>query len=763
MKTLFKILVYLLLLILVVLAAAALLLRYSPKVAINAADALSPYSIETKDLSVRLFPLFIEAQNLRVQTPEKQDLLEMESVLLRANWKSLMNGSHGFWFTKMQGGEIDLTAMPANTEQSTSSESTAPIHLHKLLAILKCDIENVSIKIDEQSSLQIGSFKTERGAQALLTAQQAAQDLAPQKIDAKLIYSQDGIPLELDGQITTQAKQGKSVIQIHFDKIILPGSEAEQELSDDFEPPLDWGWMQDVEDSEINLSIADLRVANSQIKNLAAKLELQGSTLKLEADSDLFSMSVGDAWSFAHPLSLIATLEPLAEQTRGADVKGEVQLKLPNAGLQSVGELNLNGIEGNKLSFAVDAYTMLLTPDQEQIQLAEYLDHYFPITFSGDWQVDDGDQRLDGFKLKAGNSDLSGSVLITSVLLEELNNGQKQPLHLPLLEADLVSKQWIVPLPQSNDEGAPETDEVSPSLFDDAPLELEWLMDFYAKLNLNMQRLQLHRSLFDNLELKANLEEGVLNIAPLQGDAASGEVYLSAELRAKQPTPSFTLEFDASQVQMEQTHLLPEESEIQGGVLNAKLSLASQGDSAQAMANNLKGSVLLNVVETSMANGSINLIGGDLLVELVNKLNPFLKSDSRTEIICTVANAEIADGVMEFKKSLVMETDKMAIVSGGKVNLGANKLDLSFTPKAHNGIGLNTSSLVKFLKIGGQLDHPELKVSGLGLLETGAALGAAVSTGGASVLVDSFMNKKKKGASCEHALNAFQQTEAPQE
>ena len=63
---------------------------------------------------------------------------------------------------------------------------------------------------------------------------------------------------------------------------------------------------------------------------------------------------------------------------------------------------------------------------------------------------------------------------------------------------------------------------------------------------------------------------------------------------------------------------------------------------------------------------------------------------------------------------------------------------------------------MKFMKIGGRLDNPKPVVSASGLLKTGVAIGAAVSTGGASLIADGLINKVPQGAACDKARKAFQ-------
>ena len=52
------------------------------------------------------------------------------------------------------------------------------------------------------------------------------------------------------------------------------------------------------------------------------------------------------------------------------------------------------------------------------------------------------------------------------------------------------------------------------------------------------------------------------------------------------------------------------------------------------------------------------------------------------------------------------------------------------------GVGGNLGGLVKFVKLGGTLRNPKPEVDALGILQSGAAIGAAISTGGVSIFAE---------------------------
>ena len=91
--------------------------------------------------------------------------------------------------------------------------------------------------------------------------------------------------------------------------------------------------------------------------------------------------------------------------------------------------------------------------------------------------------------------------------------------------------------------------------------------------------------------------------------------------------------------------------------------------------------------------------------------------------------AKLSDG-------LFVQTGKMHIAGSGEIDLGRETLDITLTPSARQGLGVNVATLVKFIKLGGRLNAPALELDSVGVLQTGLAVGAAVTTGGASLVAE---------------------------
>ena len=134
-------------------------------------------------------------------------------------------------------------------------------------------------------------------------------------------------------------------------------------------------------------------------------------------------------------------------------------------------------------------------------------------------------------------------------------------------------------------------------------------------------------------------------------------------------------------------------------------------------------------------------------------LNPFMKEDETTELECAAVKFTAKDGVLTSKNQMAVETTKMKIVGGGIVDMNTEELEIGFSPSAKEGFGVNVSSLVKFVRLGGTLSNPSPEADPVGILKSGAALGAAMSSGGLSLLVEGLLKRvTSSGSACTKAL-----------
>ena len=96
----------------------------------------------------------------------------------------------------------------------------------------------------------------------------------------------------------------------------------------------------------------------------------------------------------------------------------------------------------------------------------------------------------------------------------------------------------------------------------------------------------------------------------------------------------------------------------------------------------------------------------------------------------------------------------MNVYGGGTINLKTEALDIGIKPKAQEGVGLNLSQLAGLVRIGGTIANPAPKADTKAALSAGLSAGAAIASGGLSLLGEGALSgsSKDSGNPCDIAL-----------
>jgi hypothetical protein len=244
-------------------------------------------------------------------------------------------------------------------------------------------------------------------------------------------------------------------------------------------------------------------------------------------------------------------------------------------------------------------------------------------------------------------------------------------------------------------------------------IDTEVLRDVDGTLRVDGANLTLEGNLRDSLEGSMG---GVVKLAPAEGGAA----VLDVSLFAKNVHPS-----------------LPEIDAKDAPPTNVEASLQVKGSSARQMASLANGRILVTAGPGKLKSGIIGALGGDLLRDLIGKLNPFSAQDPYLHLECTVARVDIVNGKLTVNPVLV-QSDKVTIVAGGKIDLGTEVLDFQFNTRPRTGVGVSAGMFTNpFIEAGGTLASPRVGVG------TKAAMSsvAAVATGGLSLLGQGLLDR----------------------
>jgi uncharacterized protein involved in outer membrane biogenesis len=310
------------------------------------------------------------------------------------------------------------------------------------------------------------------------------------------------------------------------------------------------------------------------------------------------------------------------------------------------------------------------------------------------------------------------------------------------VEAELASPLFdLTPLLARQDgaKGKPQPAAKEPRRFvlDEAPLPFDKLKQVDAKLHLALAQVRLDAALLRDVDATLLLDAGRMTI---EGRGKGGiEGSIDAALRLT-PTRGGAADLDLKLVARNMRSGLGAGGEIAGGEVPAtsvEASVAASGGSARQMASGANGRIVVTQGSGKLAAGLVNMFGGDLLGELVGKLNPFAAQDPYTKLECTVARVDIVKGQVTVKPVLV-QTEKVAIVALGAIDLGTEALKFDFNTRPRSGIGVSAGMFTNpFIELTGTLASPRL-----GIGAKGATAGAAAAaTGGMTVLAQGLLDR----------------------
>ena len=143
-------------------------------------------------------------------------------------------------------------------------------------------------------------------------------------------------------------------------------------------------------------------------------------------------------------------------------------------------------------------------------------------------------------------------------------------------------------------------------------------------------------------------------------------------------------------------------------------------------------------------------MAADVLLALLEALNPFAKEKPATRLECAVVVIEVEDGVAVMEP-MAVQTDVMTVLGGGKIDFSTEKLDLNWATKPRKGIGVSASLITNpYIKLGGTLANPSIEMKPI---EAMTSTGIAVATGGISILAKGLFDRiTAEQKVCEQAL-----------
>jgi uncharacterized protein involved in outer membrane biogenesis len=238
--------------------------------------------------------------------------------------------------------------------------------------------------------------------------------------------------------------------------------------------------------------------------------------------------------------------------------------------------------------------------------------------------------------------------------------------------------------------------------------------------------------------------------ASLFGGGLNGRMAVDAT-----PSGGPTIALRAEARDMELAPLLASagvKGEVRGSRVTLAVDLRVHGNSPRAWASDAAGSVLLTVSRGTLDNVRLELGGPS--ERLFGAINPFHNADASTELLCAVAYLPLSRGVARVDRSLAIESTKAGASASGTLDFRHETLDLSFQTGVRQGINLDIAQVAQLVRLAGPFRDPGVRVDAVASAAAAARIGAAVGTGGLSIVGSALLQQGTQAGSgpCEVAM-----------
>ncbi|MEO5766317.1 MAG: AsmA family protein [Casimicrobiaceae bacterium] len=288
----------------------------------------------------------------------------------------------------------------------------------------------------------------------------------------------------------------------------------------------------------------------------------------------------------------------------------------------------------------------------------------------------------------------------------------------------------------------------------DRPLPLDGLKSADLDGELSIAKLTIDaRNELRGVKLRLASARGKLDVPAFQASAYGGTLAGRLSLDASSGgAPAVRIHVDARDLELGALlAAIGEPRQVRGGKTALTLDIAAHGASLHDWAATANGQALVTVGAATLVNTKLDL--DDVLDKLSRAVNPFRERDPSTEMVCAVIRLPLANGVAKVDRSIAMETKKVGVSASGTIDFRDERIDFVLSPRVREGIPLDLPSFAELVHFSGPLAHPEVKIDAARSVATIAKIGAALSTGGLSMLGTMLLAKvTDEGSVCEVAL-----------
>ncbi len=277
-------------------------------------------------------------------------------------------------------------------------------------------------------------------------------------------------------------------------------------------------------------------------------------------------------------------------------------------------------------------------------------------------------------------------------------------------------------------------------LFSEEPLSLDWVRGIDGRLDVSIAHLLSDSVVMSEMSGRLEIDDGTLMIKPLVGKIGDGMFDTTIEIDASAETVHANLDVSITGMSLGSLPKFSRGNHVSGGSTDVKLSIDGAGRSVAAIMASTNGMYAVNIDSATINNEAAGIVSSGL-VSMLSRLNPLSSVDSSTVLECASVRFPIVNGEATNETGIGVLTDKLSILGGGTIDLKTEQIDLGAKPKPREGLGINLSSLVDFVRLGGSLSNPRVITDAKGTATAGLKIGAAFATAGLSILAEGMFDR----------------------
>ncbi|OAN53841.1 hypothetical protein A6A04_13165 [Paramagnetospirillum marisnigri] len=332
-------------------------------------------------------------------------------------------------------------------------------------------------------------------------------------------------------------------------------------------------------------------------------------------------------------------------------LKGAVRHPLALVGLDLAVSAEADSLAGLSRLMAVDI------PNGGPLKLAARLN-----------DIDDG-WRLTGIKSSLGRSDFAGELALVKGVRPRLVGRLAANAFFP---GDLSFPQGHngETLPSAPQRPAiPVQDDRILSV---EALPLDWLKSVDMTLSLTATRLHLGSAVLGDAAGEVSLSASKLVVDSLAAKLGEGTLKGDGRIDLSGRLPFMALRLSGTGLDLSR---LGGEGGLENGRGEISLDLKASGASRRALASSLDGGLSLTATDVSIAPAR------GPLPDILAALDPTAPAADRTRLRCVALKAIAKAGQISLDRGLRLESNRIAMVGGGGLDLRSESLDMGFVAK----------------------------------------------------------------------------------